>query len=82
MRWLERLAHGRAKTDLAPAHASDTAAQMAEAFDAARNGDYAVALAIWGPLAQTGVARAQNNVGACFAEVLALLAMRGWWRAG
>ncbi|MGA7428410.1 MAG: tetratricopeptide repeat protein, partial [Rhodoplanes sp.] len=70
MRWLERLAHGRAKTDLAPAHASDTAAQMAEAFDAARTGDYAVAGAIWGPLAQTGVARAQNNVGACFAEGL------------
>ena len=43
---------------------------MAEAYDAAERGDYPAALAIWGPLAQSGVARAQNNVGACFAEGL------------
>ena len=43
---------------------------MAEAYDAAERGDYRAALAIWGPLAQAGVARAQNNVGACFAEGL------------
>jgi len=43
---------------------------MAEAYDAAGRGDYHAALAIWGPLAQAGVARAQNNVGACFAEGL------------
>src|SRR5262249_56421924 len=36
---------------------------------AARN-DYDSALAIWGPLAQGGIARAQSNVGACFAEGL------------
>ena len=40
------------------------------AYDAAGRGDYPAALAIWGPLAQAGVARAQNNVGACFAEGL------------
>src|SRR5271154_5593244 len=44
--------------------------RMAEAYDAAGCGDYHAALAIWGPLAQAGVARAQNNVGACFAEGL------------
>jgi uncharacterized protein len=49
---------------------ADVAAQMAAAYDAAQKGDYAGALAIWGPLAQAGVARAQNNVGACFAEGL------------
>ena len=48
----------------------DVAARMAEAYDAAGRGDYPAALAIWGPLAQAGVARAQNNVGACFAEGL------------
>ena len=50
--------------------ARDVAARMAEAYDAAERGDYPAALAIWGPLAQSGVARAQNNVGACFAEGL------------
>ena len=70
MRWLERLARKRVEIDRAPDQASDIAAQMAEAFEAARSGDYARALAIWGPLAQAGVARAQNNVGACFAEGL------------
>ena len=48
----------------------DVAARMAAAYDAAGRGDYPAALAIWGPLAQAGVARAQNNVGACFAESL------------
>jgi uncharacterized protein len=48
----------------------DVAAQMGEAYDGARRGDYASALAIWGPLAHAGVARAQNNIGACFAEGL------------
>src|SRR5262245_19557186 len=43
---------------------------MAQAYDAAGRGDYATALAIWEPLAQAGVARAQNNIGACFAEGL------------
>ena len=31
---------------------------------------YDAALAIWGPLARAGQRRAQNNVGACFAEGL------------
>ena len=48
----------------------DVVARMAEAYDAAGCGDYPEALAIWGPLAQAGVTRAQNNVGACFAEGL------------
>src|SRR5262245_30334090 len=42
--------------------------QLAAALDAARRGDYASALAIWEPLARSGVARASNNIGACFAE--------------
>ena len=62
MRWLDRLF---GKADAAPA---DIGAAMAEAAAAAQRGDHAVALAIWGPLAHAGVARAQNNVGACFAE--------------
>ena len=61
MRWLERLA-SRPEPDIA--------AQMSAAYDATAGGDHAAALAIWGPLAQAGVARAQNNVGACFAEGL------------
>jgi TPR repeat protein len=43
---------------------------MAAAHAASQRQGYAAALAIWGPLAQAGVARAQNNVGACFAEGL------------
>src|SRR5262249_55737514 len=64
MRWLDRLASRRREPD------ADVATQMATAFEAARRRDYASALAIWGPLAQAGVARAQSNVGACFAEGL------------
>ena len=48
----------------------EVAARMGEAYEAAQRGDYPTALAIWGPLAHAGVARAQNNVGACFAEGL------------
>ncbi|RAI35498.1 tetratricopeptide repeat protein, partial [Rhodoplanes roseus] len=63
MRWLDRLM-GR---DTAPL---DIKARMAEAYEAAGRHDYAVALDIWAELAHAGVARAQNNVGACFAEGL------------
>src|SRR5215472_2489603 len=63
MRWLDRLAR---RQDAG----ADAPAQMAAAFEAANRNDYAAALAIWGPLAQAGIARAQNNVGACFAEGL------------
>src|ERR1700744_2581364 len=44
--------------------------RMAEALAASKAGNYAAALAIWEPLARDGVARAQNNIGACFAEGL------------
>jgi uncharacterized protein len=65
MRWPDRRAwRGRAQGG------QDVAVRMAEAFGATESGNYAAALAIWGPLAQAGVARAQNNVGACFAKGL------------
>ena len=56
--------------------------QMAAALAAARRNDYATALEIWEPLAQSGVARAQNNIGACFAEGSASSAIAGWPNAG
>src|SRR5262245_28262871 len=61
-----------ATTRAHPATAREVAARMAEAYDAAGRGDYPAALAIWGPLAQSGVARAQANIGACFAEGLGI----------
>jgi TPR repeat protein len=48
----------------------EVAARMGEAYEAAQRGDYPAALAIWGPLAHAGIARAQTNIGACFAEGL------------
>src|SRR5262245_53659120 len=67
MGWLDGLLGGKPDGD-------DVALneQMAAAYEAAQRGDYAAALAIWGPLAHAGVARAQNNVGACFAEGLGI----------
>src|SRR4029077_16860286 len=59
--WLDRLRRDEAV---------DVSAQMAAAFEAASRNDYESALAIWTPLAHAGVARAQNNIGACFAEGL------------
>ncbi|MGO4741401.1 tetratricopeptide repeat protein [Bosea sp. 2KB_26] len=56
------------RRDRAPS--ADTATAMAAASAAVERGDYGAALAIWGPLAHAGVARAQNNIGACFAEGL------------
>ena len=44
--------------------------ELAEAKMLAAAGEYAAALAIWGPLAHRGVARAANNVGACFVDGL------------
>ena len=64
MRWLERL-FGRNETA-----DDDVAATMAQATAAVERGDHAAALALWGPLAHAGVGRAQNNIGACFAEGL------------
>src|SRR5262249_28761965 len=63
MRWFDRLAR-REKPVV------DVAAMMAAAYEAAGRNDYATALEIWGPLAHAGIARAQNNVGACFSEGL------------
>lgn len=64
MRWLERFL-GRSETA-----DGDVAATMARATTAVARGDHAAALALWGPLAHAGVGRAQNNIGACFAEGL------------
>lgn len=64
MRWLERLLGRSETTD------GDVAATMAQAATAVARGDHAAALALWGPLAHAGVGRAQNNIGACFAEGL------------
>ncbi len=64
MRWLERL-FGRNETG-----DDDVAATMAQAAAAVERGEHAAALALWGPLAHAGVGRAQNNIGACFAEGL------------
>lgn len=41
---------------------------LAEARQLAAIGEHEAALAIWGPLAHKGVARAANNIGACFLE--------------
>jgi TPR repeat protein len=65
MRWLDVLAR-KAK----PGEESSVKEQMTAAYEAAGRGDHAAALAIWGPLAHAGMPRAQNNVGACFAEGL------------
>jgi len=64
MRWLERL-FGRDQ-----AAEGDVATTMAQAAVAVERGDHAAALALWGPLAHAGIGRAQNNIGACFAEGL------------
>ena len=65
MGWLDR-----AGAQHPPSRGRSVAERMAAAYDAAARGDYAAALAIWGPLAHAGVARAQSNIGACFAEGL------------
>ncbi|SHI43432.1 hypothetical protein SAMN02745194_00353 [Roseomonas rosea] len=60
MGWLDRFRR-------APAPLPDP---MEEALAAFRAGDHATALALWEPLARAGDARAQANIGACFAEGL------------
>src|SRR5262249_33477953 len=65
MRWLDALTKKAGGVDGTPVQA-----RMAEAYEAATRGDHKTALEIWAPLAHTGVARAQNNIGACFAEGL------------
>ena len=66
MRWLDALA----KKAPAGRTTRPSPTGWREAYEASSRGDYARALEIWGPLAHAGVARAQNNVGACFAEGL------------
>ena len=61
MRWLDRLRPARADRD---------EVRMEEALTAARAEDYARALELWEPLARAGHPRAQNNIGAAFAEGL------------
>src|SRR6202045_5100919 len=65
MRWLDALAK-----KASPRDDTTVADSLAEAYEASSRGDYARALEIWAPLAHAGVARAQNNVGACFTEGL------------
>lgn len=67
MRWLDRFR--RSTTEPTPV-ADPTTEQMDAALTAAKAGDYDTALALWEPLARAGHARAQNNIGACFAEGL------------
>lgn len=76
MRWLERLI-GRDRTA-----DSDVAATMAQATAAVERGDHVAALALWGPLAHAGIGRAQNNIGACFAEGLGVERDPAWRCAG
>lgn len=64
MGWLDRL-RGKERPE-----AEDVSAAMGRAAEAVAQGDHRAALAIWGPLAHAGIARAQNNIGACFAEGL------------
>ncbi len=64
MRWLERLFGRNEVAD------GDIAGTMAQAAAAVERGDHVTALALWGPLAHAGIGRAQNNIGACFAEGL------------
>ncbi|MDP1967265.1 MAG: sel1 repeat family protein, partial [Reyranella sp.] len=45
-----------------------TEERLAEALVAWNAGDYGVALDLWAPLAQAGVARAQSNMGAAFLD--------------
>ena len=68
MRWLDGLA--RRLRPQTQEEEPSVAERMAAAYEAAGRGDYAAALAIWTPLAHAGVARAQNNIGACFSEGL------------
>ncbi len=57
MRWLDRFRPSRP--------APDPGAEALAAFTA---GDHARALALWEPLARAGDARAQTNIGTCFAQ--------------
>ncbi len=71
MRWLDRL-RGKAREP----EISSASVEMERALVAANSGDYETALAIWEPLARAGNARAQNNIGACFAEGLGVASDR------
>ncbi len=66
MNWLARFR----RPAPAPVATDPTLDAMDRALEAATAGDHASALALWEPLARAGLARAQNNIGACFAEGL------------
>ena len=65
MKWLDRFLRSSPSKELG---SSETGAEMASALAAAQAGDYERALILWEPMARAGNARAQNNIGACFAE--------------
>src|SRR5208337_1781999 len=67
MKWLDRLFRHSPSNEPG---ASASSAGMVSALAAAQAGDYQLALDLWAPLARAGNARAQNNIGACFAEGL------------
>ena len=69
MGWLERLLRKASAGNGQPSR-GDVAATMVAAAAAVERGDHTAALALWGPLAHAGIGRAQNNIGACFAEGL------------
>ena len=70
MGWRDALhgLHGLRRAPASPAASPSVADLMAQAYEAAGAGDYEAALAIWGPLAHQGMARAQNNIGKCFGK--------------
>jgi TPR repeat protein len=75
MSWFGRILRGDADEER-PTRAEreedleDVDALMEMAFKAAASGDYALATGVWRPLAEQGLARAQSNLGACYAEGL------------
>lgn len=67
--WLDVILGGPSETE-DEQFQGDVEALLAEALEAAAEGRYEEAFAIWRPLAETGVARAQSNLGACYVEGL------------
>src|SRR5450631_1230386 len=67
MKWLDRVSRPSSSDEPGD---SERSTEMSAALAAAQAGDYQVALELWEPLARTGNVRAQNNIGACFAEGL------------
>lgn len=73
MNWFEKILRPRDDDREARAEAEeadDVGALMDMAYDAAASGDYATAIGVWRPLADSGWPRAQSNLGACYSEGL------------